>query len=120
MHRAWKWSAIPEHSYAFCWCGEKLATVEAHAAHVVSKLTDAGYSIVSHTEIREMIGPSREVDDCPQCNETVAWERNDYDLRDNDDHRYSWRAYCETCNLDLELMPSPNPPVAAAAEGEKA
>ncbi|WP_143546560.1 hypothetical protein [Rhodococcus sp. 06-418-5] len=73
-----------------------------------------GHSIVSNAEIREMIGPSREVDDCPQCKETVAWERNDYDMRDNDDRRYSWRAYCETCNLDLELMPWPNPPVAGA------
>jgi endogenous inhibitor of DNA gyrase (YacG/DUF329 family) len=89
----------------------------AHAS--VSKLTDAGYSIVSYSDIREMIGPSREVDSCPRCEETVAWEKNGYDLRDNDDDRYSWVAYCEACSLHLELTPFPNPPFAAAAEGEK-
>lgn len=62
---------------------------------------------------------AEQVDNCPECTETVTWERNDYDFRDNDDHRYSWRAYCEECRLDLELIPEPNPPVAAAAEGER-
>lgn len=44
-HVRW-WSKTQGHSYAWCWCGEEFASVEIHAEHVVSKLTDAGYSIV--------------------------------------------------------------------------
>ena len=92
---------------------------DALAAHVVSVLAASGLTIVSNAQVREMIGPSREVDSCPKCSETVTWEQNGYDLRENDDHRYSWVAYCEACKLDLELIPDPNPPIAAAAIAEE-
>lgn len=91
---------------------------DAIAAHVVSVLAASGHTIVAHSEILEMIGPSREVDNCPKCGETVTWEKSAYDMRDNDDHRYSWVAYCEVCKLDLELTPDPNPPIAAAEEDQ--
>lgn len=109
-----------------CACGEwdtdivayderKAAHVAHQASAVTARLVQAGHTIVTNDLLRELVGPSREVDNCPSCDETVAWERSDYDLRDNDDDRYSWRAYCETCNLDLEMIPYPNPPLAAAA-----
>lgn len=103
------------------WTSERdwaIVTAREHFDHVVSVLAASGHTIVAHSEIREMIGPSREVDNCPKCGETVTWEKSAYDMRDNDDHRYSWVAYCEVCKLDLELTPDPNPPIAAAEEDQ--
>ena len=53
-HVRW-WSKTQGHSYAWCWCGEEFASVEIHAEHVVSKLTDAGYSIMPNVVLAELI-----------------------------------------------------------------
>ncbi|KQU49264.1 hypothetical protein ASG84_26295 [Rhodococcus sp. Leaf278] len=71
-HVRW-WSKTEGHSYAWCWCGEEFTSVELHAAHVVSKLTDAGDSIVAGPQEQDDRVHALTISDLTQCGLEMGW-----------------------------------------------